>query len=378
MTYPNPWEPHRGAFNRELIRGLRSGHDVRVISPVAWTQRWRRPPRQCPEADTWYPLFVYPNGILRNSYAWWLHLSIRKTLREELKHFQPDVILSYWAHPDGATAVSLGKRWSVPVIVMIGGSDVKLQARETSRKRVISKVLQNADRVIAFSKDLGTNIEQLGVEPTKIDIVYRGVDQSVFHPGDKQLSRQLCKVPPDAVLLVWAGRMVEVKDPLWLIKSLRTWKEHFGKRLMTIMIGDGPLRSEVESFMRSEDVTDVCKLLGGVPHHQIAEWFRAADATVLTSKSEGIPNVLLESISCGTPFVATDVGGIREIASEHHDLLVPRTDPVHFANVSLNHLKKLVGGPQASASTNRSFVPDDLSGLAKRIERSIAIAKGES
>jgi peptidoglycan/xylan/chitin deacetylase (PgdA/CDA1 family) len=66
---------------------------------------------------------------------------------------------------------------------------------------------------------------------------------------------------------------------------------------------------------------------GSVQHDQLADWYRAVDATVMASYSEGIPNVLRESLACGTPFVATRVGGIPEIANGNAARLVPPGDP---------------------------------------------------
>jgi glycosyltransferase involved in cell wall biosynthesis len=71
-------------------------------------------------------------------------------------------------------------------------------------------------------------------------------------------------------------------------------------------------------------------VVGPVDHAQLPDWYRAADLTVLPSHSEGIPNVLLESLACGTPFVATSVGGVPEIAREPSEL-VPPGDPEALA-----------------------------------------------
>jgi glycosyltransferase involved in cell wall biosynthesis len=67
-------------------------------------------------------------------------------------------------------------------------------------------------------------------------------------------------------------------------------------------------------------------------HDALPDWYRAADLTVLPSLSEGIPNVLLESMASGTPFVATSVGGIPEIAAEGIDFLVPPRNPLALAD----------------------------------------------
>ena len=71
--------------------------------------------------------------------------------------------------------------------------------------------------------------------------------------------------------------------------------------------------------------------MGPKLHDELPDWYRAADLTVLPSRSEGLPNVLRESLACGTPFVASDVGGICEIGDETCSILVPPEDPEALA-----------------------------------------------
>ncbi len=110
------------------------------------------------------------------------------------------------------------------------------------------------------------------------------------------------------------------------IRAVVHWKKLYGDRFRLVMIGEGPLKPGLEKLADRLDVRGSCKFLGAIPHAQIAKWFQAADLTILTSHSEGIPNVLLESLACGTPFVATNVGGVGEIADRYADKLIPSGD----------------------------------------------------
>ena len=87
-------------------------------------------------------------------------------------------------------------------------------------------------------------------------------------------------------------------------------------------------------------------------HHELTDWFRAADWTVLTSHSEGVPNVLLEAHACGTPFLATRVGGVGEIAVEGVDRLVTPGDPAEFAE----QMSLALAAPRADAERVSSHV----------------------
>jgi glycosyltransferase involved in cell wall biosynthesis len=98
------------------------------------------------------------------------------------------------------------------------------------------------------------------------------------------------------------------------------------------LVGDGPGRGALEKQARETLPAGAVRFVGNVPHDELATWYRAADLTVLPSRSEGIPNVLLESLACGTGFVASDVGSVRELATDPGRELVPPGDPAALAS----------------------------------------------
>jgi glycosyltransferase involved in cell wall biosynthesis len=104
------------------------------------------------------------------------------------------------------------------------------------------------------------------------------------------------------------------------------------KRFRLYLLGDGVERRTLESLAARGGLDEFVRFVGYVDHSALPLWFRAANVVVLPSRSEGIPNVLLESIACGTPFVASDVGGIAEIADKRLDRLVRPDDPQALAS----------------------------------------------
>ena len=93
------------------------------------------------------------------------------------------------------------------------------------------------------------------------------------------------------------------------------------------LVGDGPLCRDLVARAVALGVSARVTFAGPKLHDELPEWYRAADLTVLPSRSEGLPNVLRESLACGTPFVASNVGEINEIADSRFSLLVPPKDP---------------------------------------------------
>jgi glycosyltransferase involved in cell wall biosynthesis len=213
---------------------------------------------------------------------------------------------------------------------MVGGSDVLLLARNRRRRRCIQNVLQRADAVVALSNDLGTKVADLGISPEKIHVLRRGVDTALFSPGDSDESRRHLGLANHKSILLFVGRMVQVKGLDTLLDACDRLRQH-NRDFLLCLIGDGPLRQQLAADVDRRGLSPHVRFVGSVPHSELVHWYRAADLTVLASRSEGIPNVLLESLACGTPFVATAVGGIPEIARHDAARLVPPDCPEPLA-----------------------------------------------
>jgi peptidoglycan/xylan/chitin deacetylase (PgdA/CDA1 family) len=222
-------------------------------------------------------------------------------------------------------AVRLGKIIGVPSIVIVGGSDVLLLPNDPRRRVQIQKVLQEVHAVMAVSSDLRNKVIDLGIDGSKVHVWHQGVDESVFYAGPREESRRRLGIPVSGRKLLWVGRMVPVKGLNILVQACADLRKR-GRDFHLYLAGDGPLRPRLESEVATRGLADSVTFTGSIRHEQLADWYRAVDATVMASYSEGIPNVLRESLACGTPFVATRVGGIPEIANGQSARLVPPGD----------------------------------------------------
>lgn len=114
---------------------------------------------------------------------------------------------------------------------------------------------------------------------------------------------------------------------------------HARPQTILLIAGDGPSRPDVEGRIRSADLDDSVRFLGWVPNRRVTEFYAAADLYIMPSREEGFPRVLLEAMATGTPFVATDVGGVREVSPEGQERwLVPPDDPQAFARAVIDCL----------------------------------------
>ncbi|MCY2989948.1 MAG: glycosyltransferase family 4 protein [Planctomycetota bacterium] len=338
--FPNLCEPTKATFNYDLLTALAGEHEVTAIAPISWWDelrtRCRHPFRPWPRRRqldrlvVHHPRFYYTPGRLRHLYGTFLWWSLRATISRIRRGPRPDCVLSYWAHPDGEAAVRLARALGVPSVVMVGGSDVLLLARDPRRQDCIRRVLKQADAVIAVSRDLADKVVALDVAPQRVHVLRRGVDGSVFSPGDRAAARQELGLPTDRRLLLWVGRMVPVKGLDTLLAACDRLRQRT-QDFQLCLVGDGPLRSTLAAEIQQRGLSEHVTFVGSVDHAQLSTWFQAADLTVLPSRSEGIPNVLLESLACGTPFVASAVGGVPEIAGHAAARLVPPDCPDELA-----------------------------------------------
>ena len=257
---------------------------------------------------------------MRRSYGWFYWQSIRNTVKREIAAGRPDAVLAYWVHPDGQAAVNAAKlAGGVRSSVIVGGSDVLLITDDPARRDRVICVLRDIDSVITVNQDLKDKIEQMAINPGKIHVWGQGVDETVFFPGDRVQMRQKLDIAPQGPVLLWVGRMVPVKGLEILLKACSILKER-GTDLRLYLVGDGPLRGQLEADCAEKNLNGMVNFVGSRQPVELGDWYRAADLFVLSSWSEGLPNVLRESLACGTPFVASQVGGIEEIAGESNRL----------------------------------------------------------
>ena len=371
--FPNPGRPAKGVFNLDLARALSLRHQVQVVSPVAWTDPLRAVGRGA--AEVWdfdrgvvegievrYPRYYYPPVLLRDHLGWFYWRAVRGPVAELAAAAPPDAVIAYWAHPDGAAAVRAARDAGVRSAVIVGGSDVLVLTEDRRRRRRITAVLQATDAVLCVSRHLREKVLDLGISANKVHVWRQGVDTALFHPGDRADARRRLGLPATRAVALWVGRMVPVKGLDVLLEATAILRGR-GVPIHVHLVGDGPLREGLEARVQALGLEDRMSFAGALTHEHLPDWYRAADLFVLPSRSEGLPNVLRESKACGTPFVATDVGGVAEIADEPWDRLVPADDPGALATAVESVLRRPTPASTKVRSTSWTSAADALVSL---------------
>lgn len=336
--FPNNVWPTQGVFIKERILAFSklAGVALKVVAPVPYFppikmgRRWqyRQVVREevIEGMEVTHPRYLMTPRIGMSLYGLLLCLSVMPHLKRIQKTFDFDVIDSHFVYPDGFAAVLLGKIFKKPVTISARGSDVNVYKDLRVIPHLLKYALNRADRVVAVSQALADAIEGLGIAKGKIAVIPNGVDCSKFFLEPQDEARKKVGLRSGKALLS-IGHLTRNKGFDLLLHALKILIDRRKDNdLQLIIIGEGPMQGELEQLVVSLGLHERVRLVGAMPHHQLRAWYNAADVFCLASDREGWPNVVVESLACGTPVVATKAGGIPEIVNASHlGILTERT-----------------------------------------------------
>jgi len=235
-------------------------------------------------------------------------LSILWRFKNELATIRPDVLVGF-NYPGTMLARAAALVTRTPGVISsirserIGGLGRRAALRLTDR---LARVTTTNSHIVA------KRLVQAGlVSRARMRVIPNGIDAEAITPDLRRLRddvRRALDVSPDTFLWVAAGRLEPPKDYANLIDAFALVRDT-GSRLF--IAGEGPLRQTLEQQSKRHRLTRSVTFLGFVP--DVPRIIAAADAFVLSSAWEGMPNVLMEALAVGIPVVSTDVGGVREV-----------------------------------------------------------------
>jgi len=338
--YPNNIWPNHGVFIKERMTHFAAlpGNEIKVIAPVPYYPPIKLGARQhysqiakhqvIDGIGVYHPRFYMTPKIGMSLYGLMMYYSVVKSVERLRETFDFDLIDAHYIYPDGLAAVLLGKHFKKPVVLSARGSDINQFAHFPMIRKLLRYTLSKADHVVAVCDALKRAIVDLNVPAGKITVIPNGVDVDKFSHVPQELARRKLKLPDQKIILS-VGSLIPRKGHDLVIKAFKklvTKNGNVNARLY--IIGEGEAGKPLQQLVHSLELRDRVKLVGGVPHSDLKFWYNAADLFCLASSREGWPNVVMESLACGTPVVATDVWGIPEIiTSDEMGLLTKRSVP---------------------------------------------------
>lgn len=222
---------------------------------------------------------------------------------------QVALIDAHYFYPDGVAASQLAKELDLPYCITARGSDINLIARYLSPRKQMLSAAQGASALIAVSDALADAMRQLGMPSDKIHVLRNGVDLEFFCPDD--VTKELSESSSSGRTFLSVGVLKKAKGHDIAIEFIR----HIPDAHLVIA-GRGSEKAALRELTNQLGVSERVRFAGTLDPVQLRAHYREADALILMSEREGMPNVILESLACGTPVLATPVGGIPELLTE--------------------------------------------------------------
>jgi len=326
--FPNGARPTFGAFVERQTRALAARGDVavEVVAPLGlpvWPLSLHplyAPLRALPAEESRNGLIVHRPRLRiwprigEAGRARAMARMLLPLLREIRARFAFDVIDAEFFWPDGPAAMHLAAALNVPFSIKARGSDIHFWGGRPGIAGQIVAAGEAAGGLLAVSAALKRDMAALGLPGDRIRVHHTGIDLDLFRP-DAAADFGL-----EGPLLVSVGHLTPRKGQDLILEALPGIP---GATL--ILAGEGPDRARLEGLARRLGLTGRVRFLGVQPHEALPGLLAAADVMVLPTVSEGLANVWVEALACGTPVVTSDVGGAREVIDRPEaGRLVPR------------------------------------------------------
>ena len=225
----------------------------------------------------------------------------------------------------GAGARMLPPKFKVPSVVLVNDvlSTVLSESRSSWQKSQVCRGLSKASCVIVPSIYAKNDMLSCGIKPARLEVVYSGVDRSIFYPEENLVSDSgTVDIKPFAIkkpYIIYPSRMHSAqKKHVELIKAFSLLKKKTSCPHRLVLAGnEGAYSEEVhKAVLASEYASDIF-ITGYFPHQNFPELYRGAEACVFPSVNEGAALPVLESLATGVPLACSKCGALKELAGDN-------------------------------------------------------------
>ncbi len=284
----------------------------------------------------------------------------------------PDAIhANYWL--SGMAGHALKHRLDIPLlstfhtlerVKRLGGTGEEGGAGDLLRRQAELDIVGCSDVVLAScGVEAAQLVDLYGAEPDRIEVVAPGVDHAFFSPGDQTQARRALGLDCDTPVLLFVGRIQPLKGLTVAVEALaaivagETGAGAWTRRARLIVVG-GPSGSDgqaelarARAVVERHDLADRVIMVPPQPHGTLSTYYRAADVSIVPSRSESFGLVALEAGACGIPVVAAAVGGLTTLVDHGRTgLLVHGAQPAAFAD----SLCRLLADPAVATGLGRA------------------------
>lgn len=323
--YPDVIRPRHGVFVENRLRHLLASGRVEsvVVAPVPWfpfsgsafgryAELAEIPRRDLRHGiEVLHPRYPAVPKVGMTLAPWLMALAVLPTIKGIQKRGYDFAVLdAHYFYPDGVAAAILGALLGKPVVITGRGTDLNFIPRYRLPRAMIRWAAARAAGLVTVCEALKEVLVELGVEDRRIVVLRNGVDLRIFRPPEDRAALR-DSLGLTKFTLISVGHLIPRKGHDIVLRMLESLDE-----AELLVVGEGPQRGNLVRLARSIGCEDRVRFIGEVPHEELHRYYGVADALVLASDREGWANILLESMACGTPVVATKVWGAPEIVRE--------------------------------------------------------------
>jgi glycosyltransferase involved in cell wall biosynthesis len=354
--YPDAERTGAGIFVERQLRALaaRDGVEVEVIAPVALPpfplslRRRHSLDRELPPEEMQHGLRVHrprylalphPPGARPRA----IERALRPVLTALRDRFPFDLIHAEFFWPEGPAAMLLARHFGVPFTIKARGPEFFAATRRRARARLALEAGRGAAALLAVSEATRQAMIEAGLPAERIAVHRTGIDTARFQPRDRAAAKAALKVT--GPLLLCVGNLSARKRQALALDALRLIDD-----ATLILVGGGPERHRLERRVEALGLERRVRLTGSIPNALLPAFYGAADVTLHTARVEGLANVWVESLACGTPVVTTDAGGAREVIDRAEAGRIVPADPAAIA-AAVGALLAAPPDPAATAAT---------------------------
>lgn len=261
-----------------------------------------------------FKALVHFKGLIDNFRLLTYVISIFFNLIILSRKYNFDILHAHSAIPTGLIGVIVAKILKKPIFITVHGMDVNNFMKNLPFRMLIQFSLNNSAQIITVSKDLAENIKSLHINHEKITILRNSVNIQQFKPIKNKNIRYKHGIGKEDILVLFVGYLDVFKGIFELVDSFNEIKQ---ENIKLMIVGTGPKKYELKDRVHKLGLEKTVIFTGNLKPEEMHNYYQAADIFTLPSYTEGLPISILEAMSCGTPVIATNVGGIPEIIDDN-------------------------------------------------------------
>lgn len=311
----NTYKPIVGGLEKSVeyfsTEYRKRGHKVLIVSPEY---------EDAPEEEE--DVFRVPAIQNFNGTDFSVELPIPNHLTKVLKQFRPDIVHSHHPFLLGDTALRVAAEFKIPIIfthhTLYEENTHYVPGDSKALKKFVIRLSTGyanlCDRVIAPSESVARMIKRRGVR-TPVHVIPTGIYLKDFQNGDGKTFRKFFDIPQDAFLIGFISRVAPEKNIMFLARTVLEYLQK-NEKAYFVIVGKGPSREDVLQLFDQNNLGGRVVATGILKDKQLASAYEALDVFAFASHSETQGMVLVEAMAAGTPVVAVDAPGVREVVRD--------------------------------------------------------------